>query len=351
MSFFAVMGITISYVQDHGLDGKPAGMISLTVFVLLMSSFIRDEETGNLTVNIINKDWTGGKGMITAIVVGLVCGIVYTWFIKKDIRIKLPESVPPNVASSFTALIPGAVLITLAMIVYMVLDIGLHTTFFDFIYNTLQLPLQGMTDSLGGSILMGLLIPLFWFFGVHGSTIVGGIMGPILTANSLDNQAIFDSGQILNVANGGHIVTQQFLDQFMTVTGAGMTIGIVMYMSVFARSKQYRQLGKLSIATAIFNINEPIIFATPLVMNPLMLIPFVLTPVISGLITYFAMYTGIVPLFKAVLVPWTTPPIISGLLVGGVKIAILQTVVLILSFFIYLPFIKKMDELTLNKTI
>ena len=170
-------------------------------------------------------------------------------------------------------------------------------------------------------------------------------MGPILQANSLENTEIVKAGKALTVANGGHIVTQQFLDQFMTVTGAGMTIGIVIYMVWFARSAQFKQLGRLSIVPAFFNINEPITFATPIVMNPIMALPFILTPVISGLITYFALYTGLVPLFTAVQVPWTTPPVISGFLVGGWRAALLQVIVLGLGFFIYLPFIRKVDQL------
>ncbi|MGG5357696.1 PTS system IIC component [Enterococcus sp. DIV0213j] len=193
--------------------------------------------------------------------------------------------------------------------------------------------------------MLGFLVPFLWFFGVHGSTIVGGIMGPILQANSLANTQILDSGRELTVANGGHIVTQQFLDQFMTVTGAGMTIGVVMYMVFFSKSAQFKQLGRLSVAPAVFNINEPIIFAAPIVMNPIMAIPFILTPIVSGLITYFALYTGLVPLFTAVQVPWTTPPIISGFLVGGWQAALLQVFVLTIGFFIYLPFVKKIDEL------
>lgn len=170
-------------------------------------------------------------------------------------------------------------------------------------------------------------------------------MGPILQANSLQNTTILNSGKELTVANGGHIVTQQFLDQFMTITGAGMTIGMVMFMVTFARSAQFKQLGRLALLPAFFNINEPILFATPVVMNPLMALPFILAPMISGMITYFSLYTGLVPLFTAVQVPWTTPPIISGFLVGGWRAAVLQAVVLIIGFFIYLPFVRKVDAL------
>lgn len=345
MAFFAVMGIAYSYVKAEGYEGLPAGMIGLVIFLLTMESSVTDAEANVTIANVIDKTWTGGQGMISAILVGLFVGWGYTWFLKRDIRIKLPEQVPTNVANSFTALIPAAVLTTIALGIYIFFDKVFQTTVVEWIYTVIQSPMQGVTDSLGGAMMLGFLVPFLWFFGVHGSTIVGGIMGPILQANSLANTAILESGKALTLENGGHIVTQQFLDQFMTVTGAGMTIGIVLYMAAFARSAQFKQLGRLSLIPAFFNINEPIIFATPIVMNPIMVLPFILTPMVSGVITYFALYTGIVPLFTAVQVPWTTPPIISGFLVGGIRTAILQFVVLAISFFIYYPFIRKVDSL------
>ena len=345
MAFFAVMGIAYSYVKAEGYEGLPAGMIGLVIFLLTMESSVTDAEANVTIANVIDKTWTGGQGMISAILVGLFVGWGYTWFLKRDIRIKLPEQVPTNVANSFTALIPAAVLTTIALGIYIFFDKVFQTTVVEWIYTVIQSPMQGVTDSLGGAMMLGFLVPFLWFFGVHGSTIVGGIMGPILQANSLANTAILESGKALTLENGGHIVTQQFLDQFMTVTGAGMTIGIVLYMVAFARSAQFKQLGRLSLIPAFFNINEPIIFATPIVMNPIMVLPFILTPMVSGVITYFALYPGIVPLFTAVQVPWTTPPIISGFLVGGIRTAILQFVVLAIGFFIYYPFIRKVDSL------
>lgn len=345
MSLFAVIGIASSYVKEEGFEGLPAGMIAVVIFLLTMRSTATDAESGTVISNVIDKTWTGGQGMISAILVGLFVGWSYSWFLKRDIRIKLPEQVPTNVANSFTALIPAAAITTVALAMYILFDKVFNTTVVESIYSVIQSPMQGVTDTLGGALMLGFLVPFLWFFGVHGSTLVGGIMGPILTANSLENTAILESGKELTVANGGHIVTQQFLDQFMTVTGAGMTIGIVMFMVLFARSSQFKQLGRLAMIPAFFNINEPIIFATPIVMNPIMTIPFILTPVASGVITYFALYSGLVPLFTAVQVPWTTPPIISGFLVGGWQAALLQAFVLVLGFFIYLPFIRKVDVL------
>lgn len=163
------------------------------------------------------------------------------------------------------------------------------------------------------------------------------------------NQKIIDSGLPLTIQNGGHIFTQQFWDNFLCMSGAGIVIGLVIYITFFAKSKSLRSLGKLSIVPNIFNINEPIIFGTPIVLNIYLLIPFVLVPLIIGISSYLLMYMGILPLFSGVMVPWTTPPIISGLLIGGWRVALWQFVMIIISFVIYLPFIKKIDTLEVSK--
>lgn len=174
-------------------------------------------------------------------------------------------------------------------------------------------------------------------------------MSGLLTANSLENQAILDSGLELTLENGGHIVTQQFYDQFINVTGAGITIGLAIFLCFFAKSKQLKTLGKVEIVPAFFGINEPILFGIPIVMNPMMAVPFIAMPLISCVIQYFALYTGICPLYAATQVPWTCPPIISGFLVGGWKSALLQIVIFIISFFVYLPFIRKIDNIDLEQ--
>ena len=122
-------------------------------------------------------------------------------------------------------------------------------------------------------------------------------MGPILTANSAANPAILDQGLELTLENGGRMVTQQFFDQFMTVTGAGLTIGLVVYLAFFSKSTQCRQIGTLGIGPAFFNINEPVLFGTPVVLNPIMAIPFMLMPVIAGVIQSIAFYIGIFPMY------------------------------------------------------
>ena len=347
VALIGVMGIAYEYVKKEGYQGLNAGVLGIVVFLITTNSFVV-AESGEVVSNVIDKTWTAGQGMITAIIIGLIVGWVYSWFMKHDIRIKMPAGVPDGVANSFTALIPGFVIIIGATLVYSFFKFVLDTTFIEAVYSVIQAPLQGMTDSLGGVLMMTFLIPFLWWFGVHGSTIVGGLMGSLLQANGLANQAIIDSGLELTIENGGRIVTQQFIDQFITVTGAGLTLGLVMYMIFFAKSKQCKELGKLGGVPGIFNINEPILFGTPIVMNPFLALPFIGMPVLSGIITYFSISTGLVPLFSAISVPWTTPPIISGFIVGGWRAALLQAAILILSFFVYLPFIRKIDKMNLE---
>jgi len=355
MALFAVFGIAYSWVRDEGYDAAPAGLLAIVVHILLQPSVITTvtniaDPTKTSTAwqvsGVIDRGWLGGKGMILSIVIGLLVGWSYSWFIKKGITIKLPDSVPANVAGSFTALVPGAAIVTVATIIYAIFKMGFNTTVVEWIYKVIQTPLQHATDGPLGVFIIAVIPVFLWFFGVHGSTIVGGVMTPLLLANGADNQALYKAGK-LTVDNGAHIVTQAFMDQFLTVTGAGMTIGLVVFMLVRARSSQMKTLGRLEIVPALFNINEPILFGLPLVLNPLMALPFILTPLISGILTYLAIYFGIIPPFNGTMVPWTTPAIISGLIVGGWKTALWQAVMLAMSFFSYLPFALKYDKMLL----
>ncbi|MBU7561230.1 PTS sugar transporter subunit IIC [Weissella cibaria] len=355
MALFAVFGIAYSWVRDEGHDAVPAGMLAIVVDIILQPDTVKSVtsianpervSTAWQVSGVIDKAWLGGKGMIVAIIVGLLVGWSYSWFMKKGFTIKLPEQVPANVAASFTALIPGAAIVTVATAIYGIFKLGFNTTMVEWIYATIQTPLQHATDGPLGVVVVAFLPVFLWFFGVHGATIVGGIMTPLLLANNADNLALYKAGK-LTMDNGAHIVTQAFMDQFITVTGSGMTIGLVIFMLVRAKSVQMKTLGKLEIVPALFNINEPILFGLPLVLNPLLAIPFILTPLVSGFATYAVIAMGIIPPFNGMYVPWTTPAIVSGLIVGGWQGALWQAVMLVMTGFMYYPFARKYDKVLL----
>ena len=342
-AIIAVLGISYQYILMEKQEPLGGAVIALGSFLIFQPSSVSvtndaGEVIGTVS-NVINRTWTAGQGMIGAIICGLLVGYIYSWFLKKNIRIKMPAGVPVGVTNAFSAF----VIISGATVLHGVCDIAAGTTVIEQIYSIIQIPLQGLTDSFGAIIIYAFIVSFLWFFGVHGATIMSGIMQGILQANYLDNQAILDTGLELTKANGGHIVTQQFIELFVTATGSGITIGIVLYMVALAKSKQFKALGKISVVPGIFNINEPILFGLPIVMNPLMAVPFILTPIVVGIIEYVAIAAGLCPMYSGVYVPWTTPPIISGLIAGGWRTALLQVVMLVVSFVIYLPFVRKLD--------
>lgn len=355
MAIFAVVGIAYNWAKDAGFEPLPAGMTALVSFLLIMrpttavmngtKTVIAAKQAPTMLGGFIDRTWLGGQGMIAAILVGLLTGWIYSWFLKHHITIKLPDAVPPAVAESFIALIPAFVIVTGFLLVYIFFDLVVHETVTQWIYTTIQTPLQGITDTAGGVFLVGILVPFLWFFGVHGSIIVGGIMGPLLQANALQNAQIFKAHGVVTQALGGHIFTQSLMDQFGTVTGAGMTFGLAVYLLFFAKSVQLKSIGKLAFIPAIFNINEPILFGLPVVLNPIMLLPFMFMPTFSMLSTYFLIKIGILPYLNGVQVPWTTPPVISGFLIGGWKVMIWQAIIIIASFFVYYPFVHKQDAI------
>lgn len=352
----AAIAVGYTWAKNEGFEPLSAGVISLAVFLVLIPDTTPYVTEAGETIPVagLDKTWLAGQGMIGAMIAGMLTGLIYSAFLKKDIRIKMPEGVPDGVAAAFTGLIPAAVIITGAVVIYGITMTAAQVTPIELIYKWLQTPLQGFGDSLVGVIVFEALIPIFWFFGVHGATVVGSVSSTIATTNNLENADIFqklvtsgmsrDQAVAAMAENGGHIFTDAFVNCFQAITGSGVTIGLVVFMLFFAKSAQMKQVGKLGIGAGIFNINEPVLFGTPIVLNPKLLVPFVAVPVISNAAAYILTDIGFIPYTVGVTVPWTTPPILSGLLCIGWQGALMQAAELVLSFFLYLPFAKSVDD-------
>ncbi len=342
LALITVIGIAYFYAKNENEDGISSAIIALVSFLVISASSTATE-SGELVGGVIPKTWTGAQGVITAIIIGLISGAVFTYFVKKKITIKMPKGVPDGVANSFAALIPGLVIILGSMIVYQVIKISFDSTLTELIFKGLQIPLQNLSDSFVGGLVITLLISLLFWAGLHGPNIVMGVMAPILTANAVANNTLLQSGK-LSVAEGAHIMTPQVIDNFVKFGGTGITLGLLIAALIAAKSNQMKSISKLSVVPGIFNINEPVIFGLPIVYNPFMLVPFILVPIMGLIITYGAIAIGILTPFTGVQIPWTTPPIISGFILGGFSGAIIQAIILVLSVLIYLPFMKKQDK-------
>ncbi|WP_319468135.1 PTS sugar transporter subunit IIC [uncultured Trichococcus sp.] len=353
---FAIMGliscfsIAYSYAKNSGVEPLPAGVLSLSsFFITLRSSYI--PESGEPIGDALSKVWFGGQGIIGAIIIGLTVGAIYTEFIQKKIVIKMPEQVPQAIAKQFEAMTPAFAIFLLSMIVYIISKaITDGGTFIEMIYDVIQVPLQGLTGSLPGAIGIAFFISFLWWFGVHGQSVVNGIVTALLLSNLDANKALAAAGN-LSLENGAHIVTQQFLDSFLLISGSGITFGLVIAMLFGAKSQQYKALGKVAAFPALFNVNEPVIFGFPVVMNPVMFIPFLLVPVLSAGLVYGSIAIGFMTPFAGVTLPWSTPAIISGLMVAGWQGAVLQIVILSLSAIIYYPFFRIQDKIAYNNEL
>ncbi len=347
ISVIAVFAVAYNYAKNAGKEGLGAGILAVITFMILIPHTVTASgATDTLTIaNVFPMGYTGSKGLISALIIGALTGMEYDYFLTKGFTIKMPEGVPPNIANSFAALIPGTVLFTIAFAVNVFFVNFMGSTAVDFIYKAIQTPLMGFSDSLVGVIVFSTMVSLLWWFGVHGASLVGGITSGIVTANMLANQAILDSGLALTAENGAAVYTTQ-VDAMWRITGSGITFGVVIAFLFFAKSNQFKTLGKLAAPSALFNINEPILFGTPIVLNPKLFLPFIYVPVVAAVAAYLAIDLGLVPYYGAVSVPWTTPPIISGLITGGWRAALLQAAIIAWSIVGYYPWIKKLDDET-----
>lgn len=337
MAVFAVMGIAYSFAEKLGTNKLFGAATALVSWFLIMPYTVTGEVDVNgvaqaVSLTGVPLGWLGAKGIFVGIFCAFISVHIYTFVEKRGWTIKMPAGVPPTVEESFAALIPAAVVMIIFFAVNLIFGY-MGTDVFQIIFEFLQTPLLNLGDTLGAMVIAYIFLHIFWFFGVNGGSVVGAVFNPILQTLSAGN-----------VAGEHHIICQQFQDLFATFGGAGSTLSLVIAMLLFCKSKRIKNLGKMSLVPGIFGINEPILFGLPIVLNPAMLVPFILVPTINIVISYFAMAMNFVPICSGVNIPWTTPLVISGFLATNWVGALLQAALLVLGVFIYMPFIKILDK-------
>lgn len=343
MTIFVIIGISYSLCKHYEIEGISTAAISLTAFLILtpFSTLFTPEgaKTAILVGGVIPLDWLGSKGLFVGMITAIFTTEIVRYVINKGWVIKMPEGVPPTVAKSFSSLIPATITLIIFNVVRLLFTFTSFETIHNFIYTILQLPMTSLGDSLGATLIANFFIGLFWSFGISGGDVVQSVMSPIWLALSGSNLSAFQAGTPLP-----HIITQQFNSIYLWIGGGGATLSLCLLLLFRCKSQQCKKIGKLAILPGLFNINEPIIFGLPIVLNPIMLIPFIIVPLVLAVVTYICMSTGIVPRPNGVLIPWTTPPIVGGFLVSGIRGAILQVAELVISLFIYLPFVTVVDR-------
>jgi len=330
MTLYAVWGIGYSLAKSYKLDAVTGGVLSSVAFLL--------------TITPINVDGIGfvlpmanlgGGGMFVGILTSIFAVEMLRFTTITNIRIKMPEQVPASVARAFEALTPTALIVGI---------IGSITYFAKFDWHAfigkVMAPLVSAADTLPSVWLLAILQDFFWSFGIHGASVVGSVARPVWLQLLDLNSVAAAAGETLPA-----IAAEPFFQWFLYVGGSGCTIGLVIALSLFAKSTYGKQIGRAALIPGIFNINEPIVFGAPIVLNPTLIIPFITIPLVTGTLAWIATSIGLVNRV-VLLAPWTFPgPIGAYLATGGdIRAAILNIIIIIISVGLYYPFMKMYDK-------
>ena len=323
-------GICKKLSEKMEIKAQITPILAAIVYVILLPVTVSAEGGA-----VLSFDYLGSKGMVVGILVSIITCKLYKFVIDKNITIKMPEGTPSYVSDSFLALIPAFVIIIFAMIVSMLVKFTPYDNVFNMIYSILQIPLTAlMGTSLFANSVLNILVQASWALGIHPGYLTGTV-GPIMFALDGANQAAYAAGQ--QVPN---IIGMAF--SYITTT-AVLYPAIAVSILLFAKSGRLRTVGKVAVAPAFFGISEPLIFGLPIVLNPLILIPWLIAPALNFFVGYVLVSTGLVARAAGVIV-FNVPMIFTGLLNGSYTISLMEIGLFMLDILLFFPFIKILDK-------
>ncbi|WEG73771.1 PTS sugar transporter subunit IIC [Vagococcus intermedius] len=315
---------------------------------------------GELSVGLwgwLNLNHLNGNAFFTAMIIGAVSVIIFAKLMQKNITIKLPESVPPAVSNAFAAIIPATAALYIIAIFNFAFGEMTGMLFIDWVQETIAKPLMGFSQGLGAVLVIQLAIQIFWFFGIHGTNVMAPVLEGIFGQAQLINIDVFQKGYdgltgtkaVLAAIEDGkaYMWVRGSFDAYSMFGGSGGTITLILAILIFSKRADYLTMGKLALGPGIFNINEPIMFGLPIVLNAIMFIPFIVAPVVATAIGYLATSWGLVaPVSQAV--TWVVPPVLLSFLATGAdwRAPLVTIVCMLVTFAIWAPFViaaNKMD--------
>lgn len=353
MGLFAAISIGYALGKSYDVDGFSTGLVTMASSLILtnMMAYKAPVTWGGFDLGTVGWEpgifakWLGSAGLVTILITTLITGTLFAKIVKSGkLNITLPDGVPPAVARSFSALLPTAVVLVLVGIVFAICEAFGYADVYLHVYNGIAKPLMVFSNSLPVLLFIILLQQVLWFFGLHGSNILAPVINGIFLALTAENMAAIAAGN----TEGINIINSQFLDSYVNLGGSGLTAALVIVMMFKSKSQVNKQIRNVAGGPAFFNINEPLIFGLPIVLNPIYIIPFIAAPIVSACIAYFASVAGFVAPASAV-VPWTCPPIISAWLATGQwQGAAVALVNILVGVLIYLPFVMYADKKNLE---
>ena len=331
VALYTLAGVSIA---TSGLNKKRPTTPLVVAMMSFMILAVASDEAGGVMINHF-----GSTGLFTAILTGYFVTDVLNKLDDSKLKIKLPDSVPPNIADSIGALF-NAMLIAAIVIVLRVVLMNTTGKLLPVLINGLFAPLFSASDSVWAVLLYVLLVRFFWFCGLHGGNIAGSVMSPFLTANLLANSEAYAAGQTLP-----HIFTGAFSSLWTTM---GM-LPIAITLLLFAKSEQRKAIGRVGVVPALFCIGEPLTFGIPLVLNFQLAIPYFLIFIINGVAAYAATAIGFIGR-SFVSVPWTLPHFLQAFLTTmDIKAVLLYFILLAVDIVIMIPFVRVYDRQLLEQ--
>lgn len=301
MALYASHSIGYHLARSYKLDGVSGGVLSMAAFLLTSVPVVVEGKGLALLMGNL-----GGGGMFVAIVMAVFAVEVLRFSKERRITIRMPEGVPESVARSFEALVPAAVIIVVIWTIRDLLGFDIQ----EFVISLFQ-PLVQAGNSLWGILVPIVFITVLWATGIHGDSVVGTVARPIWLVLLDQNIAAAAAGQPIP-----NIAPEPFFQWFVWIGGSGATIGLV-FLMLFSRSAYLQGVGKATLLPGLCNINEPVVFGVPVMLNPLLFLPFLLGPVLIGILSYYVFYLDLVTK-PYILVPWTLPaPFGAYLATGG----------------------------------
>ena len=328
LAIYVVISISYNYTKIEGKNAITGAVVSAEVFITLMT--IKTSEIDGVMATSLLTSNMGSNGIFVAMIVGLLTPWIFCKLMNKNLKLKLPDSVPPMVADS---LAPTFVAMILFFGVFMIkwgISLTSYGDIFTFITEVISKPVMYFGTSPWALIFMYCFMNLCWFFGIHPSPILSCYI-PVLMAAGTANTEAFLAGQALPY------LTFSIVGATVYVGGNGNTLGLCI-ATLFAKSEKYKSMRKLVIPANIFNINEPIIFGFPTMLNPLYFIPMVFTSLASGAVAILLVNILPVTLNPTISLPWVTPGFVSAVMSGGLNLLLIWGVSITIHFLMYLPF-------------
>lgn len=323
--------------EKENLPQLESGLIGLLSYLAVCPNTISTVVEGlkdPVVVNGLGAGVIGAQGLFVSMIMSMVAVKFFGLLTNIDaIKIKMPDSVPTGIARSFNILIPIFIIITAFSVGGCLFNTFTGNYLNVWIYNIIQLPLQALANTTGGILVLALVNQLFWFLGIHGGMVIEGVRGPLSAAGLAENISAVQTGGVAT-----NILTRGFWTSFVVVGGGGITLSLLIAIFIFSKREDHKSIAKFSLIPGICGINEPVVFGLPLVLNPIFAIPFILNSVIAAFIAVVATNIGF--LTCGVLdCPPGLPVFVTGFISYGIHGIIVQAIILIVTFIIWVPFV------------